>query len=221
MRRSKKINMDQWIVGLLVALVIVQGATLYFTVFPKDTPVVKGYTQEEREQLKENKALLEKVGKHSVIEPTEQAVIATVKDVERLKAANPMNAEVYKDARDGDRVVGLSNRMIIYREGDDSIVYEGKSPAQLQQEQYAAELKRILGNVSQLTNIDPTVQPQLATVVDPDVLQESQPEIYKDALKGDKVLAYPDKVIIYRPTTNTIIYEGPLPTASASTQSSN
>ena len=208
MPKSKTPSYIPLIIGLLVVLVVVQTVTLIFTINPKETPVIKGLTPQEKEQVKENKELIDTVNKITPLPNADEAVIATVNDADSLRESNPINAQVYKDARDGDRVIGLKDRMIIFNEESNTIVYDGKSPAQLQQEEYLADLKKVSAAVSQLTDVDPTVTPKMATVVDPVKLQESQPEIYADAKRGDKVLVYNDKVIIYRPTTNTIIYEG-------------
>lgn len=195
------------IIFLVLLLVLAQAATLYFTIKPPATPVIQGLTKEQSKNMEENRKILKKVAELTEVDPSEQALIVTIKDLEALKKSNPLNELVYKNAKNGDKVIGFADRMIIYNEEEHRIVYEGKSPVQIQQDQYIEKLKPILESVSKHTQINEEAVPRLLTVTDPESLQEQQPEIYKDAQAGDQVLVYNDRVIIYRPSTDEIIFD--------------
>lgn len=200
----------QGIIVLLAVLVVIQGIQLYYTKYPVAQPVVQGATPEQVKIAKENKALLEKVAKLTDINSDEQALILTIDDVEAVRKADPLNEQVYKDAQNGDRIIRFSDRMIIFNEGENKIVYEGKSPVQMQQEQLTADLQSVLSEVSQLTTINPQARPQLLTVAKPEELKKQNPEVYKDVELGDRVLLYTDRVIIYRPTEKKIVFDAKL-----------
>lgn len=193
------------IIFLLAVLIVLQGIQVYYVMNPATQPVVQGITKEAQKQQKEHKELLEKVSKHTEVKENEQALIVSVDNVKKLQEANPLNAEIYKDAQDGDRVIGFQDRMIIYRESEDKIIYEGKSPAHVQQEQYMAELQAIIPELNKLISIDLQARPRLLTVVDPDKLKSENPKLYSNVIVGDKVLIYQDRVIIYRPSTKSIV----------------
>lgn len=195
---------------LLIVLVVLQATQVYFLIHPVAQPVVKGMTEQEVKVYQENKKLLEKVSQLTAVGTDEQALILTLDNVEKVRKADPLNAEVYKDAHDGDRIIRFADRMIIYNEAENKIVYEGKTPVQLQQEKYLGELQQILGDVSLLTTLDVQARPQLLTVTDPSILQKQNSVVYKDVQVGDKILAYTDRVIIYRPSTKQIIFDGVL-----------
>jgi hypothetical protein len=195
------------IILLVLLLVLAQAATLYFTIKPPATPVIQGLTKEQSKNMEENRAILKKVAELTEIDPSEQALIVTIKDLEALKNSNPLNDLVYKNAKNGDKVIGFADRMIIYNEDEHRIIYEGKSPVQIQQDQYLEKLKPILESVAKHTDINQSFVPRLLTVTDPESLQEQQPEIYEDAQAGDQVLVYNDRVIIYRPSTDEIIFD--------------
>jgi hypothetical protein len=95
--------------------------------------------------------------------------------------------------------------MIIFSEVSNSIVYDGNSPAQIQQERYNQELQQVLAQVTKLTTVPVSVVPQLATVTDPVLLQQTNQVLYEDVEVGDKVLIYQGRTIVYRPSTNEII----------------
>ena len=203
-------NKQGLVVFMIFLLLVVQVVNLYFTIKPPSTPIIQGLTKQEQKSLKENKALLKKVAELTKIGEDEQALIVTITDIDALKKGNPLNEEVYKDAQNNDKVIGFNDRMIIYREADHKIIYEGQSPAQIQQAKYMEQLQPIFDEVGKLTQINPQAIPRLLTVTDADALRKAQPEIYKDAQAGDQVLVYTDRVIIFRPSTKAIVLDAPL-----------
>lgn len=89
-------------------------------------------------------------------------------------------------------------------------VYQSLSPEQEKTMEVNTDL---LTEVAELTTL-PKENPVIAEVLDIDILKQEHPvnaDVYKDAANGDKVIAYADKLIIYRPDENKIIYEGKNP----------
>lgn len=74
--------------------------------------------------------------------------------------------------------------------------------------------------ISQILSISANTyseKPVIANIVDIDTLTKDNSvtaAIYKDAVNGDVVLIFPESLIIYRPDTQQIIYEGDNPTAA-------
>jgi hypothetical protein len=74
--------------------------------------------------------------------------------------------------------------------------------------------RQVIKQVQKLVQVSKSETPVVAIIVDPDALREEnaiQAEVYKDARKDDYVLSYTAKMVIYRPSTKQIIYEGDHP----------
>jgi hypothetical protein len=67
----------------------------------------------------ETSLLIEKVGKHILVNQSEEPTVATVQDPEALRQTNP---EFYKDASAGDRLLIWSDKAILYSETRDQII---------------------------------------------------------------------------------------------------
>lgn len=195
------------IMGLLLALFVLEGVQTYYAMNPATQPVIQGQTAVQQEKNKEHMALLKRVAKHVDLDESSQAMILTIEKVDALKAASSINTEVYENAQDGDRVINYGNRMIIYREASDEIIYDGQTPAQIQQKKYGEELQAVVAAVDQKVAL-PTDTPQLLTVSDPAKVQAQDPVVFKDAAAGDKVLVYQKQIIVYRPATQQIVFNG-------------
>lgn len=200
----------RWLVliSLLMFIAVSEGIQTYFIFYPKAIPIVQGFTDEQLQEREGNTLLLKKLGALTTLDNGQEAFIFTVNDVDSLKKSSQFNAQVYKNSVNGDRVVGFPSRVIVYRESENKIIYDGASPAVLQESAYRKELEVLLPEVAKKVFVDPAVLPQLLTVLDPDTVKKQNPLLYKDVIKGDKVLLYTDRVIIYRPGTGKIIYDG-------------
>ncbi len=195
------------IITLLFVLVLIQAVNLYFTINPVARPVYKGLSKQEKQIEKQNREILKKVAKLTKIDEQEQALIITIKDADSLRSANKLSAEIYKDAKNGDKVILFPKKIIIYRENENRIIYEGKSPLQIQKEAYDKLLQKTVNAVNNLTRINLQEKPKLLTVTDPEALRKKDSKIYKDVRKGDLILVYTDRTIIYRPSENKLIYD--------------
>ncbi len=73
---------------------------------------------------------------------------------------------------------------------------------------------QLINEVKGKVEITSSETPVIATVTNADELRNAngaQAQIYKDAEAGDYVLGYSDRLIIYRRSTGTIIYDGVTP----------
>lgn len=205
MVRTKEAGQKGGLIPLLLLLmVILQGATLYFLMNPKAQAVYQGLSPEQIEVQAENVALLNELKELTTL-PNANPVIAEVLDLEVLKNEHPVNAQVYASAMNGDKVIAYEDRLIIYREDGKTIVYDGKNPTQLAQEQYMAELEAVLTKLSSLTEINPQAIPQMSTIGDVDKLKAGDPNVFANAANGDTILVYTDRIIIFRADANKII----------------
>lgn len=75
--------------------------------------------KEQRRANSTELPLIDRVGDQIIIDQTEEPTIATIEDINTLKAVKP---EIYKNAENGDKILVFSDRVIIYREKDDLIV---------------------------------------------------------------------------------------------------
>jgi hypothetical protein len=194
------------VVLLLLVIAIMQAISLYLEFRPVYQPVYQVLSPVQEKTLKENNALLKEVSALTTL-PNAEPAIAEVLDVELLKNEHQINAEVYKDAKDGDKVIGYEDRLIIYRPSEKKIVYDGKNPNQILSEQYVAALKEVLTKVSALTTLDQKAVPQLSTIGDVTQLQAQNPSVFANAQNGDSLLLYENRFIIYRASTNQLIYD--------------
>lgn len=74
--------------------------------------------------------------------------------------------------------------------------------------------RQLINEVASKTSLNTAETPVIATITNADTLRAEnaiQAEVYKDAQSGDYVLAYTDKMIIYRRGEGRVIYEGDNP----------
>ncbi|MFW5703018.1 MAG: hypothetical protein ACOCXP_03570 [Candidatus Dojkabacteria bacterium] len=74
--------------------------------------------------------------------------------------------------------------------------------------------RQIVSQVEEKAEVNENENPTLAIISNVEQLREAneiQQEVYKDAQNDDYILAYSDKIVIYRPSTDEVIYEGLAP----------
>jgi hypothetical protein len=188
---------------LLVVIIIIQLAMTYFVINP---PFIY--------ELNLTKQIVDEVSKLTVVNTFETPTINVISDVEKIKAANTIQAQVYKNAKNGDYVLGFSDKMIIYRREGKQIIYDGDSPTTILTKTQTALTQKFTtkavkaGLVSQAEADKET--PQLSVVTDADALKAQDAKFYADVKKDDIVGVYVSKslIIIYRPDTDEIIKTG-------------
>ncbi len=84
---------------------------------------------------------------------------------------------------------------------------DGNQAQQSQQQEQTAEndLDKLVSRVAELIEINKDEIPTIATVQEPDILKETQPVFYKDAEKGDRLLVWSDKAVLYSVSKNKLI----------------
>lgn len=83
-------------------------------------------------------------------------------------------------------------------------------PSSAQKAQNSAETKRVLDKLKQVLRIDETEAPTAARVEDPAKLQKANAEFYKNVQKGDYLVIFPKRAIIYRESNNQLINIAPI-----------
>jgi len=72
------------------------------------------------------------------------------------------------------------------------------------------EIEEMVSTVGQLIILPEDLKPNIATVENVDKLREKESNFYKNAENGDKLLIYPDQVILYNPKRNIIVNVVPI-----------
>jgi len=131
-------------------------------------------------------------------------------DIEDLKAGNAVDAQIYKEAKNGDFVIGYTSKLIIYRPETKQIIYEGDTPQQIlaKSQQAIINLVQKKALEDKLIN-DKTPAPQASVVVDPESVKIGN-DFYKDVQANDIIANFtnPDLLVIYRPSENKIVKSG-------------
>jgi hypothetical protein len=161
--------------------------------------------------------VINSVGKVAVAPPGLPTAVARVGDgttlakADDLRKGNQIDAVVYKDAQDGDYVLGYQGKTIIYRKGENKIVYNDKSAQVLLQESQQNLVALVLKK-SQDAGIvakDYNTAPAVSVVTDADAVKKIN-EFYSVVQKDDLVAQFskPDVVVVYRPSTDQIVKSG-------------
>jgi len=166
-------------------------------------------------QKYQNNQIIAKVSDLAKIDPTQAQVLALINNIDNLKSASAVNANVYKDAKNGDYVIGIgtdSANIIIYRASENKVIYQGDSPNALLSKTQQQILNDIIAKTKEkkLIPADSTEIPQVTQVSDPSDFQKNDPVFYKSAQKDD-VVAYFAKaqiVVLYRISSSSIVNSG-------------
>lgn len=67
------------------------------------------------------------------------------------------------------------------------------------------EAKEAVEKLEQIYAIDTDSKPTIARIDNPEKLKSSNKTFYKNTLKGDYLIVYPNKAFIYRPSVDKII----------------
>jgi len=73
-----------------------------------------------------------------------------------------------------------------------------------------AETEKIVSELSEILFISSDQEPTVARVEDPAVLQQSNPDFYRNIQVGDYLVLYPQRAIIYRSSETQIINVAPI-----------
>ena len=137
----------------------------------------------------------------------------TLGDIESIKSTNQIDGEVYKNAANGDYVLGYSNagRLVIFRPSEDKIIYDGESSTKKLQAGQQTLVATLLKSATAagLIPADYKQAPQISVVTSAEDLKKGN-DFYKDVIKDDLVATFtnPNLVVIYRPSTQQIVKSG-------------
>lgn len=160
---------------------------------------------------------INEIGKVVSLPPNEIPVVARVGDmknlakVDDLKKGNAIDAEIYKDAQDRDYVLGYTNKLVIYRKEGKKVIYDGNT-AQQKLAKSQSDLVSLVVTKAKSAKVIPdsyASTPQVSVVTDPDAVKKIN-EFYSVVQKDDLVAQFsaPDMIVIYRPSSDTIIKSG-------------
>jgi hypothetical protein len=194
---------------LLLAILAMQVAFLYLLLNP-----VNIYNQLTSVNV------INEVTKDKNLPPNELPQIGVVgdgknlADIEVIKKTNAIDADVYKDAKNGDYVLGYTNKLIIYRPSEKKVIYEGPSSQQKLASSKQTLVTQVMNKVmsSNLLPKDYQGVPNISIVTSPEELKKNG-DLYKDAQANDLVATFSTGLIaIYRPSNDTIVKSGTVST---------
>ncbi len=114
----------------------------------------------------------------------------------------------------GLALVGLVGTFVFYQKYQDV----KSDPSSAQKAQNSAETKRVLDKLKQVLRVDETEAPTVARVEDPAKLQKANAEFYKNVQKGDYLVIFPKRAIIYREEINQIVNIAPIINTNGATK---
>ena len=202
---TKKIGMSKIIGAATLLILLLQAAIFYLILNP-----INLYNQLTTVQV------INEITKSIQIPPNELPQVGIIGDkknlqpIDDLKKGNAIDAEIYKDAKNGDYVLGYTSKLIVYRSSDKKVIYEGDTP----QQKVAKSQQTLIALVSKKALdgkliTDKTAIPQASVVTDAEKVKNSN-EFYKDVQNNDVIANFsnPDLIVIYRPSSDSIIRSG-------------
>lgn len=214
---SKEINRKDTIIKtvtsnkfLLVLLVIMQAVMLFFVLRNEVVNIMNSNNRYAE--------IVNKLAKLEVLNPGTQVVVQPLEDVDTLRDENEIQKEIYKDARNGDYAIIMpDNKLVIYRESENRIIYNDVTPAAKVQNIQVGQLNELrkaaitAGIISQ----DSETIPQVSVVQEVEKVKQQDPEFYANAAVGDFVALFPaeGKIVLYRPSNQSILSSGQIKTS--------
>lgn len=163
-------------------------------------------------QNMQNQQVISELSSKTTVPSGETPVIATVTDANKLREENAVQAEVYKDAQNGDFVIGYGEKMYIFRRSEGRIVYEGDNPNTAltkAQEKIISEIVTAARDSGVITTANDET-PQLSLITDVKALQTNDPVFYKNARANDIIALFPqaEVILIYNQESKTVVNYG-------------
>lgn len=165
--------------------------------------------------------IVSKVSKLTALPSETPEAIGTVGDnillpsAELLRSGSNIDAEIYKNALDGDFVLLYSNKMIIFRESENRVIYEGDTPTEVMKNNQDKLVADLIEKVKAegIIDQDNSEIPQLLLIKSKlEVLKSNNPNLYADAQENDivAIFAEANKIVLYRSEGKIIIKHGDL-----------
>lgn len=152
--------------------------------------------------------ILSEVAQLTEISPWEVPDIEVVTNADGIRAANPIQQQVYANAKNGDYAIAYQDKLIIYRRSTQQIIYSGRTPGGI-----LTEAGRIMSEQisKKLAEAKFTIQagdtPQLSVVSDANEFKKLDASFYAQVQVNDVVATYPVSQIItiYRPVDEILL----------------
>ena len=202
---TKKTGISKIIGASTLLILLLQAGIFYLILNP-----INLYNQLTTVQV------INEITKSIQIPPNELPQVGIIGDkknlqpIDELKKGNAIDAEIYKDAKNGDYVLGYTSKLIIYRSGDKKVIYEGDTPQQKVTKSQQALIALVSKKAFDSKLItDKTAAPQASVVTDAEKIKTSN-EFYKDVQNNDVIANFsnPDLIVIYRPSSDSIVRSG-------------
>lgn len=136
----------------------------------------------------------------------------TLPSADDLRKENEIQAQVYKDAQNGDYVLLYSSKMIVYREATDTVLYQGDTPTNILQKAQKELMDKVVAKAKAQSIVAASSEetPQLSTITDIAKLKQENAAFYAEGANNDVIALFPTagKVVLYRPQTDTIVKSG-------------
>lgn len=199
---------------LVSIVLILQLVFLYFLINP-----INVFTQLNSVNML-NKIAAAKDANLPVELPTSLGVVGDgvkLQDIEVIKKANQVDAEIYKNAANGDYVVAYPTRLVIYRPSTNAIIYTGQTPQNKLQETQTAIIALVVKKAkdAKLIPAEYNTAPQVSIVTSAEEMKKVNADFYALVAKDDLVASFsnPNLVMIYRPSEDRIIKSGTIQVA--------
>ena len=190
---------------LLLLIIVLLVGLCYLNLYPP--------TLAEQRKVQ---AMVKKISVMTDVSAKEYPQFAVVTDPDALRKQGQLMESIYKDAQKDDYVFGFSNMLVIYREKENKIVYQGPSPQQLALSQQQEVLNKLTTKLKQSGIIasDSQEVPQLSIISDLAALKNADQSMYAGAQVGDITALYPQAqlFVLYRPSSDTVLKSGKVST---------
>ena len=115
---------SNWVGLVVIILALMTFLTTYYlikadTLSAEVSQLKTALNSQENSTQDEASIILEKVSKHILLKDTKDPLLAEIADVDKVKEQNPV---FYQDAQNGDKLLIVDNKAIIYRPSTDTII---------------------------------------------------------------------------------------------------
>ncbi len=116
-QQNKPTGKKRWKTPVLIAVVVILAAALGYMAWQNQKLRSPDFQSQKQEEA--NQRTIESVAKIFLVPTDAEPTIASIVDVEKLRAANP---DFYQHAQNGDRLLIYPTRAIIYRESESKVI---------------------------------------------------------------------------------------------------
>jgi hypothetical protein len=159
----------------------------------------------------QNQQIISEVSRLTQVSSNEAPAIALISNAEDLRSENEIQKIVYKDAQNGDFVIGYTNK-IINRRAENKIIYEGDAPNTILNKVQTDVLDEVVSEAKDEDLIEESSQevPLVSIITDVEKLKSQDPSFYAKAQVNDILALFPDSgiIVVYRQEIKKIVASG-------------